>query len=108
MLILATYVATAIAEIAGCFAFWAYFRNDESILWLIPGTAALILFAWLLTLVPVESAGRTYAIYGGIYIVASVGWQWAVEGIAPDRWDTLGSSVCLLGAALILWGPRTA
>ena len=84
---------------------WAYFRSDESILWLIPGTAALILFAWLLTLVPVESAGRTYAIYGGIYIVASVGWQWAIEGIAPDRWDTLGSSPNLV--ALLRLGVDT-
>jgi hypothetical protein len=28
------YVAAALAEIAGCFAFWAWFRLDKSILWL--------------------------------------------------------------------------
>ncbi|MFN3462509.1 MAG: YnfA family protein [Terricaulis sp.] len=100
------YIAAAIAEIAGCFAFWAYVRMGKPIWWLAPGIGLLILFAWLLTLTPVEQAGRTYAIYGGVYIVASLGWLWAVEGMRPDRWDAIGAFVCLTGAAIILWGPR--
>ena len=67
----------------------------------------LVLFAYLLTLVDTQSAGRAYAIYGGIYIAASLGWLWAVEGIRPDRWDTVGSVICILGALVILCGPRT-
>ena len=58
------YVAAALAEIAGCFAFWAWFRLDKSMLWLVPGIASLAAFGWLLALVPVEQAGRAYAIYG--------------------------------------------
>ncbi|RZN08895.1 hypothetical protein CWO91_20100 [Bradyrhizobium genosp. SA-3] len=53
-----------------------------------------------------SAAGRAYATYGAIYIVASLGWLWAVEGLRPDRWDIGGTCVCLVGAALILWGPR--
>jgi small multidrug resistance family-3 protein len=30
------------------------------------------LFAWTLTLVNVDFAGRAYAVYGGIYIVSSI------------------------------------
>lgn len=34
--------------------------------WLIPGMASLALFAYLLTFVETEAAGRAYAAYGGI------------------------------------------
>jgi small multidrug resistance family-3 protein len=103
---LLTYVGAALAEIAGCFAFWAWLRQGQSILWLIPGMAALALFAWLLTLADVEHAGRTYAAYGGVYIASALAWLWAVEGVRPDRWDVIGLVVCLVGAAIILFGPR--
>ena len=100
------YLGAAIAEIAGCFAFWAWLRLGKSPLWLIPGIALLCLFAWLLTLVDTENAGRAYAAYGGIYILSALLWLWAAESVRPDRWDVLGTSICLAGAAVILWGPR--
>lgn len=34
---LAIYVSAALAEIAGCSAFWAWQRLDRSPLWLAPG-----------------------------------------------------------------------
>jgi small multidrug resistance family-3 protein len=74
----------------------------------VPGVASLILFAWLLTWIDTDHAGRAYAAYGGVYIVSAIAWLWAVEGARPDRWDILGGAICLAGAALILWGPRTA
>lgn len=100
------YPLAALAEIVGCFAFWAWLRLDRSVLWLVPGVASLIAFAWLLTLVPTEAAGRAFAAYGGVYICASLVWMAAVEKSAPDRWDMLGGAVCLIGAGIILFGPR--
>ena len=102
------YIAAALAEIAGCFSFWIWLREGKSIWWLAPGLVSLALFAWLLTLVDSAAAGRAYAAYGGVYIVASLAWLWAVEGVRPDRWDALGATVCLIGAGIILLGPRTA
>ena len=104
----AIYIAAAIAEIAGCFAFWAWLRLGKSGLWVFPGLVALALFAFLLTKVDSLFAGRAYAAYGGIYIAASLGWLWAVEGARPDRWDAAGAVICLIGAAVILFGPRAA
>ncbi len=102
------YLAAALAEIAGCFAFWAWLRLGKSPLWLVPGVVSLMLFAWLLTRVDSDAAGRAYAAYGGVYICASLIWLWAVEGVRPDRWDAGGATLCLIGTCIILLGPRTA
>jgi len=101
------YIAAAIAEIVGCFAFWAVLRLGKPVFWLVPGVASLVLFAWLLTLVEAAFAGRAYAAYGGIYVAASLGWLWAIEGTRPDRWDITGALICVIGAGIILFGPRS-
>ncbi|MGN6309521.1 MAG: YnfA family protein [Xanthobacteraceae bacterium] len=105
---LPAYIGAALAEIAGCFAFWAWLRLDKSAWWLAPGIVSLMLFAYLLTLVDSPATGRAYAAYGGIYIVTSLGWLWMIEGGRPDRWDVSGAALCLAGAVLILAGPRPA
>ena len=102
----AVYIAAAVAEIAGCFAFWAWLRLGKSALWTIPGLISLVLFAWLLTRMETEFAGRGYAAYGGVYIAASLFWLWLAEGQRPDRWDLGGAVACLVGAAIIVLGPR--
>ena len=83
------YIAAAIAEIGGCFAFWAWLRLGKPVWWLIPGTVSLLLFPYLLTLVDSAAAGRAYAAYGGIYIAASLAWLWnecrRTGGTWPER-----------------------
>jgi small multidrug resistance family-3 protein len=101
------YVLAALAEIAGCFSFWAWLRLGKSIVWLIPGMASLASFAYLLTLVDTSTAGRAYAAYGGVYIMASLLWLWAVERVRPDRWDTVGAFISLIGAGIIVFWPRS-
>lgn len=98
----------AFFEIAGCFAVWSVWRLGAPAWWLMPGVVSLVLFAWLLALSESAAAGRAYAAYGGVYVVASLCWLWAVEGRWPDRWDVAGAALCLAGAAVILFGPRGA
>jgi small multidrug resistance family-3 protein len=100
------FVAAAFFEIAGCFAFWTWLRQGRPPWIALAGGASLVLFAVCLTRVDAAYAGRAYAAYGGIYIAASLVWLRGVEGVAPDRWDLLGSAVCVLGALVILLGPR--
>jgi small multidrug resistance family-3 protein len=103
---LLAFAGAAVLEIAGCFSVWAWLRLGHSPLWLLPGMVALAGFAWLLTIVDSPFAGRTYAAYGGVYITASLLWGWAVEGHRPDRFDAIGAAICLMGMAVILFGPR--
>lgn len=102
------YALAAACEIGGCFAFWAWLRQGRSALWAIPGVLALIAFAWLLTRVEAAAAGRAFAAYGGVYILASIVWMRAVEQVRPDRWDLIGAAICLVGAGVVLLGPRAA
>lgn len=66
--------------------------------------ASLVLFAYLLTLVEASNAGRAYAAYGAIYIVASIVWLWLVERQTPDWADLVGASICIAGATIIMFG----
>lgn len=103
---IAAYLGAAFFEIAGCFAFWGWLRLGKPVWWLLPGIVCLALFAWLLTLVESDVAGRAFAAYGGVYIAASLAWLWLAEGFRPDRWDITGGLVCLAGAAIIIAAPR--
>jgi len=101
------YVLAALAEIGGCFAFWAWLRLGQSPLWVLAGMALLAGFAFLLTLAPAGAAGRAYAAYGGVYVASSLLWLTVVERQLPDRWDLTGGLIVLGGAAVILFGPRS-
>lgn len=100
------YGIAALGEIAGCYAFWSWLRLGKSTLWTVPGTVSLIIFASVLTRIDAPAAGRAYAAYGGVYILASLLWLWLAEAVRPDRWDIVGVLFCLAGAACILFGPR--
>jgi small multidrug resistance family-3 protein len=99
-------IGAALAEIAGCYAVWAWLRLDRSPLWLLPGASSLALFAFLLTKIDAPAAGRAYAAYGGVYVAVSLLWLLLVERVRPDRWDLLGAMLCVAGAGVILFAPR--
>ena len=100
------FFVAALFEIAGCYSFWAWLRLGKSIYWLIPGIISLALFAFILTKVDLQFAGRSYAAYGGVYIVLSLVWLAFIERSRPLLSDYIGALVCLIGATIILFGPR--
>ncbi|AIK96877.1 YnfA family protein [Candidatus Odyssella acanthamoebae] len=106
MITVVAYIGAAIAEIAGCFSFWAWLKLDKSIWWLLPGIGSLVLFAYLLTFIESDQAGRAYAAYGGVYIIASLCWLWFIEGVKPYLTDWVGAGLCLIGAGVILIGAK--
>jgi len=100
------YFLAAFFEILGCYSFWVFFRLDKSSLWLFVGIIALTIFAYLLTKINLEFAGRAYAVYGGIYIVSSLLWLFFVEKQSFNKWDLIGAGICILGASIILIGNQ--
>jgi small multidrug resistance family-3 protein len=98
------YVATALAEILGCYLPFLWLRQGRSAWLLLPAAASLALFAWLLTLHQ-TAAGRVYAAYGGVYIGVALLWLWAVDQIRPTAWDLAGATVALAGMGLIMFQP---
>lgn len=98
------FALTAVAEIVGCYLPWLVLREGKSLWLLLPAAVSLGLFAWLLTLHP-AAAGRTYAAYGGMYIVIALIWLRVVDGVALTRWDAAGALVALAGMAIIALQP---
>ena len=95
---------TAVAEIFGCYLPWLVLKQGKPLWLLLPAAASLSLFAWLLTLHP-DAAGRTYAAYGGMYVVVALLWLRWIEQILPTRWDLIGAALALTGMAIIVMQP---
>ena len=99
---LLAFVTAAFFEIAGCFAFWVWLRRGASPIVALLGVVSLIVFALTLTRVDSAFAGRAYAAYGGIYIVASLVWLWLAEGQRPSLTDLVGAGIAVVGALVII------
>lgn len=97
------FVATALAEIVGCYLPWLWLREGKSAWLLVPAAASLALFAWLLTLHP-TAAGRVYAAYGGVYVSVAIAWLWAVDRVQPSVTDWVGVGLMMAGMGVIMLG----
>ena len=104
---IALFIATALAEIVGCYLPWLWLREGRSAWLLLPAAASLSLFAWLLSLHP-TAAGRVYAAYGGVYIGVAIVWLMLVDRVRPSITDWVGVAVSLAGMFIIMFGPRSA
>lgn len=99
------FIATAIAEIVGCYLPYLWLKDRAPVWVFVPAAISLAVFVWLLTLHP-TAAGRVYAAYGGVYVATAVAWVWAIDGVRPSAWDAAGSLVAISGMAIIMFAPR--
>ena len=107
---LSLFAAAGVCEIAGGWLYWRYFRGSpsERVWWrLLLGMMLLLLYGYLPTLQPPGMEfGRTYAVYGGVFILMSLAWAWAVDGQRPDKGDGIGAAIAIAGVAVMLYWPR--
>lgn len=99
------FLCAGVCEIGGGYLIWLYLREGKSICFALLGAFLLIGYGFLATQQP-TNFGRTYAAYGGIFIMLSILWGWQVDGVTPDRFDWLGAWITLLGVLVILYAPR--
>ena len=101
------FIATAIAEIVGCYLPYLWLKQNGSAWLLLPAAFSLCLFLWLLSIHP-TATGRVYAAYGGVYISVAICWLWLVDAVKPTTTDLIGVTVCLVGAGIIMLGAKAS
>ena len=82
-------------------------REHRGLLFIGAGVIALGLYGFVATLQPDANFGRILAAYGGVFVAGSLAWGMVVDNFRPDRWDMIGAVVCLVGVAVIMYGPRS-
>jgi small multidrug resistance family-3 protein len=100
------FALAALAEIGGAWLIWQGVREHRGVLWIAAGIIALGAYGFVATLQPDANFGRILAAYGGIFVAGSLAWGMVVDGFRPDRWDTIGAAICLIGVAVIMYAPR--
>ena len=101
------FLLAAVAEIGGAWLVWQGVREHRGWLWIGAGVVALGAYGFVATLQPDPNFGRILAAYGGVFVAGSLAWGMALDGFRPDRYDIVGSAVCLLGVAVIMYAPRS-
>ncbi len=105
---IALFLAAALLEIGGAWLVWQGVREHRGWLWIGLGVVALGAYGFVATLQSDASFGRVLAAYGGVFVAGSLAWGVALDGYRPDRYDVTGALVCLVGVAVIMYGPRAA
>ena len=105
---LVLFALAALAEIGGAWLVWQGLRENRGWLWVGAGVLALGVYGFVATFQPDAHFGRILAAYGGVFVAGSLGWGMVMDGFRPDRYDVVGSLVCLVGVAVIMYAPRTA
>ncbi|MGW2786921.1 YnfA family protein [Streptomyces populi] len=101
------FVLAALLEIGGAWLVWQGVREHRGGLWIGAGVMALGLYGFVATLQPDAEFGRVLAAYGGVFVAGSLAWGVVADGYRPDRWDVTGALICLAGAAVIMYAPRS-
>jgi small multidrug resistance family-3 protein len=103
---LVLFTLAALAEIGGAWLVWQGVRERRGALWVAGGVLALGAYGFVATFQPDAHFGRILAAYGGVFVAGSLAWGVVVDGFRPDRWDLIGTAVCLLGVAVIMYARR--
>ncbi len=103
---MALFCAAALAEIGGAYLIWTGLREGKGPIAVTAGALALVIYGLLAAQQPSGELGRVLAAYGGVFVIGSLLWAVAFDGFAPDRFDLVGATVCLMGIGVIMYAPR--
>jgi small multidrug resistance family-3 protein len=99
------FILAGICEIGGGYLVWQWMKDGKPG-WLgLAGGIILFLYGIVATF-QAANFSRTYATYGGIFIVLSLLWGWKVDGTVPDKIDIIGGLIALVGVSVIMYWPR--
>lgn len=99
------FILAGLAEIGGGYLMWLWWRDGRTWPTGLFGAVTLVLYGIIPTYQPAHF-GRVYAAYGGVFVILSVFWGWAVDGVTPDRYDWIGALICVCGVGVMMYAPR--
>ncbi|KAL2650434.1 hypothetical protein R1flu_018562 [Riccia fluitans] len=99
------FIAAGFCEIGGGWLVWKWRKDNWSWGFFVLGNLILIGYGLIPTFQD-QVFGRTYAAYGGFFIVLSLLWGWALDGDRPDKWDIIGATIALAGVCVVMFTPR--
>lgn len=100
------FLVAGLCEIGGGYLVWLWLREGKSV-WLgVLGAVLLVLYGIVPTF-QIQSFGRVYAAYGGVFILMALLWGWQIDKVVPDKFDCIGAAIALIGVAIIYYWPRS-
>ena len=100
------FAAAGLAEIGGGYLIWRWLREGAPLITGILGALILVGYGVIPTLQSASDFGRIYAAYGGVFVIMSLLWGWAIDGHRPDNYDWLGAAIVAAGVAVIFFSPH--
>eukprot|EP00271_Cylindrocystis_brebissonii_P004409 TRINITY_DN16061_c0_g1_i1.p1 TRINITY_DN16061_c0_g1~~TRINITY_DN16061_c0_g1_i1.p1 ORF type:complete len:135 (+),score=22.70 TRINITY_DN16061_c0_g1_i1:157-561(+) len=104
---LALFVLAGVFEIGGGWLVWKWRKDGWHWVFFVLGSGILVAYGIVPTLQE-QPFGRTYAAYGGFFVLLSFLWGWSFDGQQPDKWDWIGSAIAVAGVCVIMFVPRSA
>ncbi len=99
------FFIAGLCEIGGGYLVWLWLRESYS--WIFGAYGGFVLF--LYGVIPTFQRAhfsRTYAAYGGIFIIMAIAWGYFFEGVVPDTYDIVGTIIAGIGVIIIFYYPR--
>jgi drug/metabolite transporter superfamily protein YnfA len=101
------FIIAGLFEIGGGYLMWIGLRDKVfPALCITFGAMVLVVYGIIPTFQPFGSFGRTFAVYGGFFIVLSYVWAAVVDGFRPDKGDIIGATIAIIGVCIAWFWPR--
>ena len=100
------FAAAGLAEIGGGYLIWRWLREGAAWPVGLAGAVILVVYGVIPTFQASADFGRVYAAYGGVFVIMSLLWGWAIDGHRPDNSVCRGAAVGAVGVELMFFAPR--
>ena len=99
------FLLAGVCEIGGGYLIWKAVKGIQPFWFGILGCLILALYGLLATF-QTAGFGRTYAVYGGLFVIMALLWGWVIDKVKPDLYDLIGATIILIGTIIIFYAPH--
>lgn len=96
------FVLAGLCEIGGGYLIWLWLRSGKPF-WVGIVGALIMVFYGIVATRQEFSFGKTYAAYGGVFIVMALLWGWIADRRFPDLGEWVGAAICLVGVFVMVY-----